>query len=32
MKRYSTNKVSRFGIKSPHYLNRTVGFRGGVRF
>lgn len=22
----------RFGIRNPHELNRTIGYRGGVRF
>lgn len=32
MKRYTTTSgPARFGIVSPHYLNRFSGYRGGVR-
>ncbi|QXN75170.1 hypothetical protein [Microvirus mar34] len=33
MIRHSVNvsNVKRFGITSPHYLNRQVGYRGGIR-
>lgn len=33
MKRFNVRYVNirRFGIQNPHHLNRTVGFRGGIR-
>lgn len=33
MKRFSVGSHGsrRFGIMHPHYLNRSVGYRGGIR-
>lgn len=31
MRRFKTSSFSRFGYTAPHTLNRTVGYRGGIR-
>lgn len=32
MKRIQISNVRRFGYRFPHQLNKTIGYRGGVRF
>lgn len=31
MKRFRAVSIRRFGFAHPHYLNNSVGYRGGIR-